>query len=188
MREWCRPDDAGVMRRGRGCVFRRWSDGGGFGMKEWKRHECRCDGGVSRDGRRRVWRLTREDGEVLVRGLPEMLDCSGELEWCDHGGFRQRDEWRRRRRDGGAMKEMRWLVHGGAGGSGPSVVRDGGRGTRGKDEDVAVHWCSSGDGVSDEGATGDGFPAGPVVVGRGRGGCGVWRLRCVGAEEREEGD
>jgi len=135
VREWCRPDDAGVMQRWRGCVFRWWSDGGGFGMKERKRRECRCDGGVSRDGRR----LTREDGEVLVRVLPEMLDCSGELEWCDHGGFRQRDEWRRRRRDGGAMKETRWLVHGGAGGSGPSVVRDGGRGMRGEEEDVAIH-------------------------------------------------
>ena len=82
------------------------------------------------------------------------------------------------------MKKTRWLVYGGAGGSGSSVVRDGGRGTRGEDEDVAVHWCSSDDRVSDEGATGDGFPAWPVVVGRGRGGCGVgwcererrWRL------------
>jgi len=81
VREWCRPDDAGVMRRRRGCVFRWWSDGGGFGMKERKRRECRCDGGVSRDGRR----LTREDGEVLVQVLPKMLDCSGVLEWCDHG-------------------------------------------------------------------------------------------------------
>ena len=65
------------------------------------------------------------------------------------------------------MKKTRWLVHGGPGGSGSSVVRDVGRKTRGEDEDVAVHWCSSGDGVSDEGATGDGFPAWPVAVGHG---------------------
>jgi len=150
-------------------------------MKERERRECRCDSGVSRDGRR----LTREDGEVLVQVLPEMLDCSGVLEWCDHGGFGQRDEWRRRRRDGGAMKKSRWLVHGGSGGSGSSVVRDGGRGTRGEDEDVAVPWYSSGDGVSDEGATGDGFPAWPVVVGRGCGDCGVgW---CGREREKELG-
>ncbi|QCE03200.1 hypothetical protein DEO72_LG8g1222 [Vigna unguiculata] len=83
------------------------------------------------------------------------------------------------------MKKSRWLVHGGSGGSGSSVVRDGGRGTRGEDEDVAVPWYSSGDGVSDEGATGDGFPAWPVVVGRGCGDCGVgW---CGREREKELG-
>ncbi|QCD89270.1 hypothetical protein DEO72_LG4g214 [Vigna unguiculata] len=92
----------------------------------------------------------------------------------------------RRRRDGGAMKETRWLVHGGAGGSGPSVVRDGGCGMRGEEEDVAIHWCSSGDGVSDEGATGDGFAAWPVVVERGRGGCEVWRLWSGLVRKREK--
>ena len=42
---------------------------------------------VSYGRRRRVWRLTCEDGEVLVLVLPEMLDCSNEPEWCNHGGF-----------------------------------------------------------------------------------------------------
>jgi len=179
VREWCRPDDAGVMRRGRGCVFRRWSDGGGFGMKEWKRHECRCDGGVSRDGRR----LTGEDGEVLVRVLPEMLDCSSELEWCDHGGFRQRDEWRRRRCDGGAMKETRWQVHGGAGGSGPSMVRDGGRGRVEKTETSRSTGAAAVMGFLMRARRATAFRRGQwwsnVVVATAE-----W----VGAEEREEGD
>ena len=33
------------------------------------------------------WRLTQEDAEVLARVLPEMLDGSGELEWCSSEGF-----------------------------------------------------------------------------------------------------
>ena len=61
------------------------------------------------------------------------------------------------------------------------MVRDGGSGTRGEDEDFAVHWCSSSDEVFDEGATGDDFPACAVVAGR-----DVAAAEWVGAEEREE--
>jgi len=41
-------------------------------------------------------------------------------------------------------------------------------------------------GVSDEGATDDGFPTCTVVAGRGRGGCGVWRLRSGLVRKREK--
>ena len=66
----------------------------------------------------------------------------------------------------------------------------GGCGTHGEDEDVTNHQCSRGDRVSDEGATGDYFPACVAVAGHGRGdheggGCGVWRLRSGLVRKRE---
>ncbi|QCE10582.1 hypothetical protein DEO72_LG10g1812 [Vigna unguiculata] len=45
--------------------------------------------------------------------------------------------------------------------------------TRGEDEDVADHRCNNSDRVSDEGATGGGFPACAAVAGRGHGDYGV---------------
>ncbi|QCD82298.1 hypothetical protein DEO72_LG2g2633 [Vigna unguiculata] len=74
-------------------------------------------------------------------------------EWCCNGGFS--DEcWCRGAEEGG-----------------------GGCETCEEDAAVADHWCSNGGEVSDEGATGSGFPAWAVVVGHGRGDCGMWRLR-----------
>jgi len=40
--------------------------------------------------------------------------------------------------------------------------------------------------VSDEGTTGGGFPAWAVVIGHGRGGCGMWRLRSGLVRKREK--
>ena len=53
---------------------------------------------------------------MLVRVLSKMLDCSNELEWCDHGGSDNGASGE----EGGTMKKTRWLVHGGARDAGSS--------------------------------------------------------------------
>ncbi|QCE04327.1 hypothetical protein DEO72_LG8g2363 [Vigna unguiculata] len=62
----------------------------------------------------------------------------------------------------------------------------GGCGMCEEDANVVDHWCNNDGKVSDEGATGDDFPAWAMVARRGHGCCGVWRLRSGLVRKREK--
>ncbi|QCD87513.1 hypothetical protein DEO72_LG3g2049 [Vigna unguiculata] len=125
IRGWPLFSDGGRVRRSREHF--RWRNGasrcGATLVQQWWFRDEHDDGAgagaivvVLRGGRRRVCRLTREDGKVLVRVLSKMLDYSNELEWCDHGGSGNGTSGE----EGGTMKKTRWLVHGGARDAGSS--------------------------------------------------------------------